>query len=55
MYAGDEQLFGALEAGASAFVSKDSPSDDVVAAARHARVSPARSRPRTWPERCGDE
>ena len=40
MYAGDEQLFGALEAGASAFVSKDSPSDDVVAAARHASVSP---------------
>jgi DNA-binding NarL/FixJ family response regulator len=40
MYAGDEQLFGALEAGASAFVSKDSPSDDVVAAARHAIVSP---------------
>jgi DNA-binding NarL/FixJ family response regulator len=40
MYAGDEQLFGALEAGASAFVAKDSPSDDVVAAARHASVSP---------------
>ena len=40
MYAGDEQLFGALEAGASAFVSKDSPSDDVVAAARHAIISP---------------
>jgi DNA-binding NarL/FixJ family response regulator len=40
MYAGDEQLFGALEAGASAFVSKDSPSEDVVAAARHACVSP---------------
>ncbi len=40
MYAGDEQLFGALEAGASAFVSKDSPADDVVAAARHAVISP---------------
>ena len=40
MYAGDEQLFGALEAGASAFVSKDAPADDVVAAARHATVSP---------------
>jgi DNA-binding NarL/FixJ family response regulator len=40
MYAGDDQLFGALEAGASAFVAKDSPSDDVVAAARHASVSP---------------
>jgi DNA-binding NarL/FixJ family response regulator len=40
MYAGDEQLFEALEAGASAFVAKDAPSDDVVAAARHASVSP---------------
>jgi DNA-binding NarL/FixJ family response regulator len=40
MYSGDEQLFGALEAGASAFVSKDSPSDDVIAAARHASISP---------------
>jgi DNA-binding NarL/FixJ family response regulator len=40
MYAGDEQLFGALEAGASAFVSKDAPSEDVLAAARHACVSP---------------
>src|SRR5680860_465387 len=32
MYAGDEQLFAALEAGASAFVAKDAPADDVVAA-----------------------
>jgi DNA-binding NarL/FixJ family response regulator len=40
MYAGDEQLFAALEAGASAFVAKDAPSDEVVAAARHAMVSP---------------
>jgi DNA-binding NarL/FixJ family response regulator len=40
MYAGDEQLFAALEAGASAFVEKDAPSDDVVAAARHAAVAP---------------
>ena len=40
MYAGDEQLFAALEAGASAFVAKDAPADDVVAAARHAYVSP---------------
>jgi DNA-binding NarL/FixJ family response regulator len=40
MYAGDEQLFAALEAGASAFVAKHAPSDDVVAAARHASVSP---------------
>lgn len=40
MYAGDEQLFAALEAGASAFVAKDAPADDVVAAARHASISP---------------
>ena len=40
MYAGDDQLFNALEAGASAFVNKDAPADEVVAAARHARVSP---------------
>jgi DNA-binding NarL/FixJ family response regulator len=40
MYAGDEHLFAALEAGASAFVPKDAPADDVVAAARHAAVSP---------------
>jgi len=40
MYAGDDQLFEALEAGASAFVAKDAPADDVVAAARHASVSP---------------
>jgi DNA-binding NarL/FixJ family response regulator len=40
MYAGDDQLFGALEAGASAFVPKNAPSDEVVAAARHAVSSP---------------
>ena len=40
MYAGDDQLFGALEAGASAFVPKDAPADDVISAARHAAVSP---------------
>lgn len=40
MYAGDEQLFEALEAGASAFVPKNAPSEDVVAAARHAAASP---------------
>lgn len=40
MYSGDEHLMGALEAGASAFVNKDAPSDDVVAAARHAVASP---------------
>lgn len=40
MYAGDEQLFAALEAGASAFVPKNAPSEDVVAAARHASITP---------------
>ncbi|MCX6459621.1 MAG: response regulator transcription factor [Actinobacteria bacterium] len=40
MYAGDEQLFEALDAGASAFVPKNAPADDVVAAARHAAASP---------------
>lgn len=40
MYAGDEQLFQALEAGASAFVPKNAPSEDVVAAARHAASLP---------------
>lgn len=34
MYAGDDTLFAALESGASAFVSKAAPSDDVVAAAK---------------------
>lgn len=40
MYAGDEQLFAALDAGASAFVAKDAPATDVVAAARHAAAAP---------------
>jgi DNA-binding NarL/FixJ family response regulator len=40
MYGGDEYLFGALDAGASAFVPKDAPASDVVAAARHARATP---------------
>jgi DNA-binding NarL/FixJ family response regulator len=40
MYGGDDQLFAALEAGASAFVAKDAPAEDVVAAARHSRVAP---------------
>jgi DNA-binding NarL/FixJ family response regulator len=40
MYAGDEHLFDALEAGASAFVPKSAPTDEVVAAARHAAASP---------------
>ena len=41
MYAGDDQLFGALEAGASAFVPKTAPAEEVVAAARHAASSPS--------------
>jgi DNA-binding NarL/FixJ family response regulator len=40
MYAGDDQLFGALDAGASAFVPKSAPANDVVAAARHAAANP---------------
>lgn len=37
---GDEELFRALESGASAFITKDAPSDEVVAAARHSAASP---------------
>jgi DNA-binding NarL/FixJ family response regulator len=40
MQASDEALLEALRAGASAFVPKDSPVEDVIAAARHAFVSP---------------
>ncbi len=40
MHAGDDRLFAALDAGASAFVGKDSPAEEVVAAARHAAASP---------------
>ena len=40
MYDGDEHLFNALEAGASAFVLKNAPSDDVASAVRQAAVSP---------------
>jgi DNA-binding NarL/FixJ family response regulator len=40
MYAGDDQLFGALDAGASAFVPKSAPANDVVSAARHAASNP---------------
>jgi len=40
MYAGDEQIFAAMDAGASAFVGKDAPSTEVVAAAKHAAVAP---------------
>ena len=34
MYAGDNQLFDALDAGASAFVPKSAPAEEIVAAAR---------------------
>ncbi len=40
MHYGDQQLFAAMEAGASAMVGKDVPSADVVGAARQAKISP---------------
>jgi DNA-binding NarL/FixJ family response regulator len=40
MYDGDEHLFGALEAGASAFVLKSAPADEVAAAVRQSATSP---------------
>jgi DNA-binding NarL/FixJ family response regulator len=40
MHSGDEKIFAAMEAGASAFVGKDAPSREVVASARHAFLSP---------------
>jgi len=40
MYPSDEQLFGAIEAGASAFLAKDLPSDEVVRVARSSALSP---------------
>ena len=40
MYDGDEHLFAALEAGASAFVLKQSPAEEVVSAVRRAAESP---------------
>ncbi|KQZ67291.1 response regulator transcription factor [Nocardioides sp. Root151] len=40
MHAGDEHIFAAMEAGASAFVGKDSKASEVVQAAGHAAVSP---------------
>ena len=40
MHSGDEQIFAAMEAGASAFVGKDAPSTEVVKAARHAAMFP---------------
>jgi DNA-binding NarL/FixJ family response regulator len=40
MHAGDEQIFAAMAAGASAFVGKDSKASEVVSAARHSAVAP---------------
>lgn len=40
MHSGDDQIFAAMQAGASGFVGKDAPSGEVVKAARHAHVSP---------------
>lgn len=40
MHSGDDQIFAAMQAGASGFVGKDAPSTEVVKAARHASVSP---------------
>ena len=40
MHSGDEQIFAAMEAGASGFVGKEAPSGEVVKAARHAKVAP---------------
>ena len=40
MYDGDEHLLAALEAGASCFVLKQSPVDEVISAARRAAASP---------------
>lgn len=41
MYEGDQHLLGALEAGASGFVLKSAPVDDVVAAVRQAAAAPS--------------
>ena len=40
MHSGDDQIFAAMDAGASAFVGKDAPSTEVVRAAQHAAISP---------------
>ena len=40
MYAGDEQLFAAMDAGASAFVGKESPTSTVISAAKQASIAP---------------
>jgi len=40
MHSGDDQIFAAMQAGASGFVGKDAPATEVIKAARHAAVSP---------------
>ena len=40
MKQGDEHLFDALSAGASAFINKGAPTEEVIAAARHAASAP---------------
>lgn len=40
MHAGDDQIFAAMEAGASGFVGKDSKATEVVSATKHAAVAP---------------
>ena len=40
MHWGDDQIFAAMQAGASGFVGKDAPSGELVRAARQAAVSP---------------
>ena len=40
MHSGDEQIFAAMEAGASGFVGKDAPAQEVIRTIRHAAVSP---------------
>ena len=49
MYAGDDQLFEALDAGASAFVPKNAPPARWCPRPAMRPRSPARSAPRTWP------
>ena len=40
MHSGDDQIFAAMQAGASAFVGKDSRAAEVLSAAKHAAVAP---------------
>lgn len=40
MYSGDDRLLSAIDAGASAFVTKNAPAPDLVVAARHAAIRP---------------